>query len=239
MQNLQEVPQKTQIPSQAYKEKVSDEKNNLFEIVRMLPLNSCLTFHEKTWKDYENLLEAVGEASGLRISFDDGNLYVMTLSSEHENYARLVQMFIGILSLRSDIDIESFGSATIKKSPMTKGTEPDACFYVQSIEKIGSSIKLDFAVDPPPDIAVEIDIHHESLYKFPIYAKLGVPEIWRYDSKKFEIYKLEKGKYIKIERSESLPVLNTKILGELLNRSREERQTKILKDFEKWLKEQK
>ncbi len=163
----------------------------------------------------------------------------MTLSTEHESYTRLVQMFIGILSLQYNIEIESFGSATIKKSPTSKGTEPDACFYVQSVEKLGNSIKLDFSVDPPPDIAVEIDIHHESLYKFPIYAKLGVPEIWRYDSKKFEIHKLEKGKYKKIETSEALPVLNAKILGELLNRSREERQTQILKDFEKWLREQK
>ncbi len=236
MQNLQEVSQNPQIPPP-----VSENRGQaaLFEIVEKLPPNSYLTFYEKTWEDYENLLEAVGEASGLRISFDDGDLHIMTLSTEHESYARLVQMFIGILSLQYNIEIESFGSATIKQSPTSKGTEPDACFYVQSVEKLGNSIKLDFSVDPPPDIAVEIDIHHESLYKFPIYAKLGVSEIWRYDSKKFEIHKLEKGKYKKIERSESLPVLNAKILGELLNRSREERQTQILKDFEKWLKEQK
>ena len=238
MQNLQEVTQKPNIPPQI-PENNAENENALFEIVSKLPPKSHLTLYEKSWADYENLLEAIGEASGLRICFDDGNLNIMTLSTEHESYARLIQMFIGILSLQSDVDIESFGSATIKQSPTTKGTEPDACFYVQSIEKIGSGNKLDFSVDPPPDIAVEIDIHHESLYKFPIYAKLGVPEIWRYDSKKFEIHKLEKGKYKKIERSESLPVLSAKILGELLNRSREHRQTKILKDFEKWLKEQK
>ena len=236
MQNLQEVSNNPQITPPVSE---NGEQVALFEIVKKLPPNSRLTFYEKTWEDYESLLEAVGEAGGLRISFDDGDLHIMTLSSEHENYAQTIIRIVDRLSVFQDIEIAFFGSATIKQSPTSKGTEPDACFYVQSIEKIGNSIKLDFSVDPPPDIAVEIDIHHESLYKFPIYAKLGVPEIWRYDSKKFEIYKLEKGKYKKIERSESLPVLNTKILGELLNRSREQRQTQILKDFEKWLKEQK
>lgn len=237
MQNFQETSQNPQIPPH-FSDKEKSAENTLFEIVKKLPPNSSLKLYEQTWEDYENLLEAVGEASGLRISFDDGNLFIIILSSEHENYVRLIQMLIGILSLRLDIDIESFGSTTIKKSRFTKGTEPDACFYVQSIEKIGNKIQLDFSVDAPPDIAVEIDIHHESLYKFPTYIKLGVSEIWRYDREKFEIYKLENEAYKQITRSEALPVLTAEILSEFLNRSRNERQTQILKDFEKWLKEQ-
>jgi len=236
MQNLQEVSPNSPIPSAVYDEQ---EQKSLLEIIEKLPPNSSLTLSEQSWENYENLIESIGEANGLRISFDAGNLHIITLSSEHENYGRLIQMLIGVLSLRCDIDIESFGSATIKKSRLAKGTEPDACFYVQNIGKIGTSINLDFSTDPPPDIAVEIDIHHESLYKLPIYAALGVSEIWRYDSRKFEIHKLEKGEYKKIERSASLPVLTAQILGELLNRSRRERQTKILKDFENWLKTQK
>lgn len=238
MQNSQETIQSPKFPLP----KVIDGANgetSLGKIIEQLPPKSSLILYEQTWEDYEQLLENVGEASGLRISFDSGTLEIMTLSTEHENYARLLEKLIGVLSLRLNIDIESFGSATMRKSSAAKGIEPDACFYVQSVEQIGSKIRLDFSVDPPPDIAVEIDLYHESLDKFAIYAALGVPEIWRYTGGKFEIYKLTDGTYKSLEKSHSLPVLSAEILGSLLNRSRQERQTLILKEFENWLKEQK
>ena len=237
MQNLQETIQSPKFPLPNVVDE-ADGESSFHNIIGQLPPKSSLILYDQTWEDYENLLETVGQAGGLRISFDSGTLEIMTLSTEHENYARLIQMLIGVLSLRLDIDVESFGSATIKKSRFAKGIEPDACFYVESIEQLEGKIRLDFSVDPPPDIAVEIDLYHESLDKFPIYAALGVAEIWRYAGDKFEIYKLTEGAYQSIEKSESLPVLSAEILATLLNRSRQERQTLILKEFENWLKKQ-
>ena len=238
MQNLQETIQSPKFPLPKVVNEADDE-NSFRRVIGQLPPKSNLILYEQTWEDYENLLETVGEASGLRISFDSETLEIMTLSTEHENYAQIITRIVDRLSVSQDIEIMFVGSATIKKSRFAKGTEPDACFYVQSIEQLGNKIRLDFNVDPPPDIAVEIDLYHESLDKFPIYAALGVAEIWRYAGDKFEIYKLTDGIYKSIENSESLPVLSAEILGELLNRSRQERQTVILKEFENWLKKQK
>ena len=238
MQNLQETIQSPKFPLPKVVDDAAGE-SYFGKIIEQLPPKSSLILYEQTWEDYENLLEIVGEASGLRISFDSGTLEIMTLSTEHENYAQIITRIVDRLSVRQNIEIAFFGSATIKKSRFAKGVEPDACFYVQSIEHIGSKIRLDFSVDPPPDIAVEIDLYHESLDKFPIYAALGVAEIWRYAGDKFEIYKLIDGTYKSLEKSDALPVLSAEILGSLLNRSRQERQTLILKEFENWLKEQK
>ncbi len=194
MQNLQEIFPPVQMSPFSG---AASESQTLCEIIEKLPPNSHLTVHKQSWENYENLLEAVGEASGLRISYDTGVLKIMTLSTEHENYGRLLQMMIGNLCIHLRLEIISFGSATIKKSRFEKGTEPDACFYIQTAAQIGNRINLDFSVDPTPDVAVEIDLHHESLYKFPIYAALGVSEIWRYDGKTLEIHLLENGKYIR------------------------------------------
>ena len=239
MQNLQEVIQTPKFPLSKVVVDEQSSKNSFCQIIEQLPPKSNLTLYEQTWEDYENLLETIGETRGLRISFDSETLEIMTLSTEHEHYAQIITRIVDRLSVSQDIEIVFFGSATIKKSQFAKGTEPDACFYVQSVKEIGDKIRLDFSVDPPPDIAVEIDLYHESLNKFPIYAALGVAEIWRYSDEKFEIYKLKNGIYESIEKSESLPVLSAEILGQLLNRSRQERQTKILKEFENWLKTQK
>src|SRR5438876_5554095 len=98
-----------------------------------------------------------------------------------------------MLRLLSDIkgiELESCGSTTWKRSRLRKGSEPDTCFYVANAPKIIGKRKIDLESDPPPDIVVEIDTTNESLSKFPIYAALGVPEIWRYDGKRAYIYKL-------------------------------------------------
>ncbi len=142
-----------------------------------------LTFGNATWDDYETLLREVGEASHLRISYNAGNLQIMTLSSLHENYSALVQTLITHLSFRNKIKILCYKSSTIKVSKDLKGVEPDGCFYVQSADKFPNKLRIDFSTDPMPDIVLEIDIYHDSKSKFDIYASFGVREIWRYDGK--------------------------------------------------------
>ena len=119
------------------------KRNKYFdEIIERLP-QILIYLSRANLENYVNLLEAVSEASGLRISYDTGTLEIMTLSTEHENYGRLLQMMIGNLCIHLRMEIISFGSATIKKSRFEKGTEPDACFYIQTAAQIGSRINLD------------------------------------------------------------------------------------------------
>src|SRR5260370_36051143 len=133
-----------------------------YEVVSQLPADTAVTFHDIGWDEYEDLLDQVGEARGLRITYRDGTLQVMTISSEHENYAWFIGRLLGVISLRLRINIRFFGSATMRQREHGKGTEPDACFYVQSAALIGTRVQLDFAADPPPDIPVDIDMHRAS-----------------------------------------------------------------------------
>ena len=61
-----------------------------------MPEDTVVIFHGVSWEEYEQLLAQAGEASGLRISFDDGTLQVMTLSSEHENYVRFIESLMTV-----------------------------------------------------------------------------------------------------------------------------------------------
>jgi len=205
------------------------------EVIERLPTDSTLILRGISWDDYEELLAAVGEAPGLRISYDQGTMQIMTPSSEHESYVRLIERLVDRVSSKLRIKVLSFGSATMKHSRWRKGSEPDACFYVQSASRIGNRVLLDFTNDPPPDIVVEIDINHDSLSKFPIYAALGVSEIWRYDGQALAIYLLEHNQYITSEASLALPMLTSAVLTEFLSRSRCEDQYETLLEFEIWL----
>ena len=209
----------------------------LIEVIERLPADSTLTLRNVSWSEYEALLESVADASGLRISYDRGTLHVMTLSSEHESYSRLLEALVRLLSTKLRIRVLSFGSSTIKRRATDTGSEPDGCFYVQSAAAIGNKLRIDFGKDPPPDIVAEIDIHHESLFKLPAYAALGIPEVWRFDGKALLMYHLTEGEYVAAESSRALPMLTSRTLTEFLALGEHKDQYDIVLAFEAWLDE--
>lgn len=238
MQNLQEITKPANLPPN-FPTDDENEQKSILEIVQNLPTSSTLTLYEKNWDDYEKLIEAVGEASHLRISFNEGVLQIMTLSVEHENYSVVVEDLIKHLSFVKKIKVLAYRSATMKVDKKLKGAEPDNIFYVQNADRLPNKIVINFGVDPMPDVVVEIDIHHQSKQKLSLYADFGVPEIWRYDGKKFEIYELQPDKtYLEIEQSRALPILKAETLTDFLNQSREKDQYEILLAFDDWLKTQ-
>jgi len=211
---------------------------NYYEIVSYLPAGSELILRGQTFEDYEEILEDVGEANGLRVSYDGEIVKIMTLSIRHEKYVRFFEMLITTLSLKLRKKILHFGSATMKISRKNRGSEPDCCFYIQNAEAVARKSSIDFSRDVPPDVVVEVDIHHDSLDKFSIYSALRVPEFWLFDGEKLKIYKFENDDYFEIEKSIALPILTSKILTDFLNRLETSDQFEVLLEFEKWLENQ-
>jgi Uma2 family endonuclease len=217
---------------------MSTQTSSYYEIVSRLPPGAVTIFTDVSWDEYECLLEQVGEASHLRISFDNGALQVMTLSDQHERYASFLKGVITVIQLRLRISIASFGSMTMRKPQQRKGLEADACFYVQNEHRIGRRLRLDLRTDPPPDIAVEVDVHHNSMNKLGTYAALGVPELWRFDGKALTIYLLDENSYRESETSLALPFLTSRVLTDAVLRLNTDGETAALVAFDKWLQEQ-
>lgn len=214
---------------------MTTETLGYFEIASNLPPAAAVTFHDVSWEAYEQLIEELGEAAGLRVSYNEATLRIRTLSPEHESYAAFITLLIGHLSFRLRINIRFFGSATMRSRKKERGNEPDACFYVQSAPAIGNRIQIDFAVDPPPDVVVEVDIHHDSRDKFSIYAALGVPEIWRYDGQELTIHHLQEDQYVDAEKSLALPILSGGALTDFLARLPKDGESQTLVAFDEWL----
>ena len=200
-----------------------------------MPEDMVMIFHNVPWDEYVALSEEIGETHRLRLSFNDGTLKVMSLSPTHEKYADFIKSLVVHVRLRLRINILFFGSATMRKRQASKGNEPDASFYVQTAAAIGNRIEIDFAVDPPPDVVVEVDIHHASTSNDPIYAALGVPEIWRYDGWEMSILRLQGDAYVAVETSQALPMLSAPILTEYLERLRRDGEFAAILAFDEWL----
>ena len=214
------------------------EAINYAEIISQLPADSFLIRENVSWEEYEDLLEQVGEATWLRIAYDDGTLEIITVAPKHEKFATLIEGLVGVIRLRLRMNIVFFGSSTMRKEKKRKGIEPDACFYVQTAEALGNRMDLDFEKDPPPDVAVEVDVTRHSISKFGIYAGLGVPEVWIYDGKELKIHLLEQDEYLPAIESQALPILSGPILSKFLSQLREEGELQAILAFDDWLQSQ-
>ena len=123
----------------------------------------------------------------------------------------------------------------MRQQKRKKGNEPDACFYIQTASVIGNRIHIDFVVDPPPDVAVEVDIHHDSQSKLPIYVALGVPEVWRFDGQRLNIYLLRGNDYVEVPQSRALPMLTNHALTHFLARLPVDGESQTILAFDEWL----
>jgi putative restriction endonuclease len=99
---------------------------------------------------------------------------------------------------------------TLRRTGQTQGAEADTCFYVQNAARIIGKRSLDFNTDPPPDIVVEIDLTNASQHKFPIYASLGVLEIWCYDGSQAYFYSFTGEQYVETSHSRAFHFLTGK-----------------------------
>ena len=99
------------------------------------------------------------------------------------------------------------GSTTFNREDLERGFEPDASFYIRNEALIRGKRRIDLNVDPPPDLVIEVDITSPSLDKFPIYARPGVPEVWRYDGERLTIYELRSEEFVEVAVSKILPCL--------------------------------
>ena len=187
-----------------------------------------------SWQQFENLLQDLGENRAARIAYDNGNLEIMTPLPEHEYYKKSFSIAIEDIALELDLKYESYGSTTWKQQSRMAGLEPDDCFYFQNEAAIRGKLDLDLNQDPPPDLALEIDVTSKSLNRFPIYARLGVPEIWCYDSGELKIYLLQNDEYIESQTSLVFPSLPIRELPRLIEENRTEGRRAMRKAVREW-----
>lgn len=143
------------------------------------------------WATYQQLAADLGEQP-VRLAYDQGTLEIMTPSFEHERFNRLLADIAQALAFGKDLSIEPAGSTDFSREDIERGFQPDSCFYLgENVEAVKGKKRLDVSIDPPPDLVLEVDVTSRSLDKLPLYATIGVPEIWRFDLERIIVYRLE------------------------------------------------
>lgn len=203
------------------------------------PTETNLTLQGIRWETYQALLQDLAETSRKRLTYDREILEIMTPLPEPEINKRFLGRIVETATEVLGLEIYSWGSVTLMRKDLQRGIEPDECYYISREATMRGKLTLDLNHDPPPDLAIEIDITSSSLNRLDIYAKLGITEVWRFDGQTLFIYILQDEVYQQQEKSQVLSVLNRSEILQFLNQRQEMGENALLKKFRQWLENKK
>jgi Uma2 family endonuclease len=201
------------------------------------PREQSFVLRDINWTGYRSIAALVGE-SHVRLTYDRGNLELMTLSHGHERWSGLLARLIEALTEELDMPCQSGGSTTLNREDLERGIEPDRCYYLEHEAAVRDKDEIDLTVDPPPDLATELDIGRSSLSRMNIYAALGVPEVWRFDGETLRVFQLaENACYVESKQSPHFPTLPLAEVQVFLLRRNSMDETRLVKSFRAWVRE--
>ena len=204
----------------------------------LTPVVNRVLLRDISWETYQSLVIEMESQPGTRLTYDRGLLEIMTPLDPHESSKYLISRFVDAITEELDIEIRGLGSRTCSREDLAKGLEPDSCFYIQNERVVREKEQIDLHLDPPPDLAIEIDITSSSINRLNIYAALRVPEVWRYDGNTLTIYRLAGEKYQEKERSPALPLLSPSDIVRFLELRKTMGETSLIRSFRQWVRSQ-
>lgn len=202
-----------------------------------VPPGQRVLLNEISWADFEMILVDLGNHRAARVAYQQGVLEIMAPLPEHESAKENISDLIKALLEELDLEFLSLGTTTFKNEQMTQGIEPDQCFYIRNEIAIRGKDRIDLAIDPPPDLALEIDV--TSRTHPDIYVALQVPELWRFEKGKLQINVLQNGEYLEVAKSPNFPGLPlSSAIPEFALRFRSLGRNQVMKAFREWVRNQ-
>ncbi len=178
----------------------------------------------------------MGDHRAARVAYDRGTLEIMTPFPGHEYYKEVLSDATKDIADALDRDYESYGSTTWRRKIKEAGLGPDNCFYFQNESLVRGKLEFDLDRDPSPDLSLEIDLTRKSLNRLPIYARLGVPELWCYDDGEITIYHLQEGEYVEAAQSLVFPELPIQSLPYVIEEHRQQGRRVLRQAIREWAK---
>jgi len=176
-------------------------------LVNALDVPQHIVLYGVSWSYYEQTLSEIGNQP-IRVAFLDGVMELMSPLPKHEGSKMAIGNLIVTLAVECRIPLKCFGSTTFRREEKAAGSEPDECFYFNEIESVKGMERFDPLLHGPPDLWVEVDVLNPSVPREPIYARLGVPEVWRYSGDRLAVRLLTPdGVYADSATSRAFPFL--------------------------------
>lgn len=171
-----------------------------WQIPQIDKVDGRVILHDISWSEYELLLAIRGDSAGVRITYLNGELELSSPSDHHEAIKKTIARLVEAYAEESRLDLNGYGSWTLRKPLEARGAEPDECY---SLGPRG----------PVPDLAIEVVWTAGGIDELQVYSGLGVPEVWIWREGQIAVYRLRDRDYEPVERSVLLPGLDLSLLS--------------------------
>ncbi len=196
----------------------------------MLSAETRTVLENVRWETFVELSEQ-RRGSVPRMTFDEGVLELMSPRRQHENIGRLIGRVVETFTEVMEIEIQTVASTTFKRKDLQKAFEADESYYIEHAEQIRPKEEIDLTIDPPPDLVIEVEITSSAIRKMKLFAAMGVPEVWRHDGERLQMFCLEEGEYRQIDASPSIPGLTVAMVDSVLEKRFEFGETALVRRF--------
>jgi len=155
--------------------------------------------HDQSWDAFETLLTLRGDRAGVRMYYLDGEVELVSPARDHEGRKTTLARLLETWALEKRVNLNGFGSWTLKREVRKAGGEPDECYILGPPES--KSV---------PDLVIEVEWSRKTgLPKEEIYKRLGVRELWTLPARgPLRIRVLERGRWVVQVKSRVLPSLD-------------------------------
>ena len=193
-------------------------------------------FGHADWAFYEEVCRRT-EGRPVFVTYYKGKLEVVTTSFLHERIAFVLHTMIKTLAEESDTPLVTAGRATLRDQDLDEGVEADVSFYVANAHRMQRKRVINLAVDPPPDLAIEVEVTRRLGERRLIYRDMGVPELWRYADGELIVLLKQGDEYVAADRSPTFPQLSPREMAEFVAAGIEADETPWGKGFRRRVRE--
>jgi Uma2 family endonuclease len=194
--------------------------------------------YDINWRTYTRVLRAFEACRRFHLTYDRGTLEIRGLRLlEHEGPAQLLGCFVAAITEELNLPSRAGGQVTLRRKRKQRGLESDGCFWIANAPQLRGKFHLDLRTDPPPDLALEVDVTSSSVDRMSIYAALGVPEVWRLSANGLAFNVLYGSAYQARPNSLSFPQLASADLAVFLARWGHTDDTTIVLQFRDWVRQ--
>jgi Uma2 family endonuclease len=191
------------------------------------------------WKTYTRLVQLFAERRDVGLTYDRGKLEIMSPRLEHDDDGWFLGFLVLALAEELGLPLKCGGSTTLRRRRQRRGLEADASFWIANAHRMAGRRRLNLRTDPPPDLAIEVEVTHGGLDRLAIYAALRVPEVWRLKKDVLTFHVLEAdGTYASASHSKAFPLLApADLLGFLQQARQTGDETAVLRQFRAWIRQ--
>lgn len=205
---------------------------------RTPPGDQCVEMCGIGWEGYKAVLRLRGRESVPRMTYLDGDLWLMSPSYFHESLAERLGAFVVEVAIGVGISYLPAGHTTFRRLKKRGGVEADKSYYFANEGRVRGKKQIDLRTDPPPDLVIEAVYTHDAEAAVEVWRRFGVPEVWVCHAAGLRILlRQANGRYAESETSAIFPFVTKAEIFEWVTRSPETPELEWSREVRQWVQD--